>query len=84
MQEAQTPITPLPPGVEMFQRGKTQPFFAVRSDKPRPVSEATEIFDTDFEDDSSEFEEDAQSPKFSFESVSRPPVPRRTALTGAE
>ncbi|KAL1616334.1 hypothetical protein SLS54_008430 [Diplodia seriata] len=65
---AQTPMTPLPPGVEMFQRGKMQPFFAVRSDKPRPVSEATEIFDTDFEDESSEFEEDAQSPKFSFES----------------
>ncbi|EKG14953.1 hypothetical protein MPH_07853 [Macrophomina phaseolina MS6] len=66
--EAQTPMTPLPPGVEMFQRGKMQSFFAVRSDKPRPVSEATEIFDTDFEDDSSEFEEDTQSPKFSFES----------------
>lgn len=70
MQAAQTPITPLPPGVEMFQRGKMQSFFAARSDKPRPMSEATEIFDTDFEDESSEFEEEAQSPKFSFESVS--------------
>ncbi|KAK7511076.1 SAM and PH domain-containing protein [Phyllosticta citriasiana] len=64
--EVQTPITPLEPGVEMFQRGKLQPFFAMRSDKPRPVSEATEIFDTEFEDDSSEFEEDSQ--KYGYES----------------
>ncbi|KAK8177213.1 SAM and PH domain-containing protein [Phyllosticta citrichinensis] len=66
MQEVQTPITPLEPGVEMFQRGKLQPVFAMRSDKPRPVSEATEIFDTDFEDDSSEFEEESQ--KHGYES----------------
>ncbi|KAK7532247.1 SAM and PH domain-containing protein [Phyllosticta citribraziliensis] len=64
--EVQTPITPLESGVEMFQRGKLQPFFAMRSDKPRPVSEATEIFDTDFEDDSSEFEEESQ--KYGYES----------------
>ncbi|KAK8158827.1 hypothetical protein BKA80DRAFT_291001 [Phyllosticta citrichinensis] len=67
MQEVQTPITPLEPGVEMFQRGKLQPVFAMRSDKPRPVSEATEIFDTDFEDDSSEFEEESQ--KHGYEST---------------
>jgi hypothetical protein len=68
-QQAMTPITPLEPGAEMFMRGRTQSlFFAARSDKPRPISEATEIFDTDFDDDSSEFEED--SPKYSFQSVS--------------
>ncbi|KAF2090801.1 hypothetical protein K490DRAFT_34876, partial [Saccharata proteae CBS 121410] len=65
--QAMTPMTPLQAGVEMFQRGKLQPFFAPRSHKARPVSEAvTEIFDTDFEDDSSEFEE--ASPKYSFDS----------------
>ena len=51
----------------MFQRGKLQPFFTMRSEKPRPVSEATEIFDTEFEDDSSEFEEEEQ--KYGYESV---------------
>lgn len=62
-----TPITPLETSVEMFQRGaKTQSFFAPRTERPRPLSEATEMYDTDFEDDSSEFEED--SPKYSFES----------------
>lgn len=68
----------------MFQRGKMQPFFAVRSDKPRPISEATEIFDTEFEDESSEFEEDAQSPKFSFESVSLSSCFHLSPLTGPE
>ncbi|KAK8237367.1 SAM and PH domain-containing protein [Phyllosticta capitalensis] len=64
--EVQTPTTPLESGVEMFQRGKLQPFFTMRSEKPRPVSEATEIFDTEFEDDSSEFEEEEQ--KYGYES----------------
>lgn len=62
-----TPITPLEPGVEMFQRGKLQPFLSARTVGLRPQSEAT-VFDSDIEDDSSEFEED--SPKYSFESVS--------------
>ncbi|OCL07413.1 hypothetical protein AOQ84DRAFT_341889 [Glonium stellatum] len=65
--QAMTPITPLESGVEMFQRGKLQPFFAARTGSARPLSEATEIYDTDFEDDSSEFEED-YSPKYSFNS----------------
>ncbi|KAF2842692.1 hypothetical protein M501DRAFT_965285 [Patellaria atrata CBS 101060] len=49
LQQAMTPITPLEPGVEMFQR-KLQPFLAARTSTSRPLSEATEIFDTDFED----------------------------------
>ncbi|KAF2456627.1 hypothetical protein BDY21DRAFT_286899 [Lineolata rhizophorae] len=62
-----TPITPLEPGVEMFQSRKYQPLIQPRTTAPRPLSEATEIFDTDLDgDDSSEFEED--SPKYSFES----------------
>jgi hypothetical protein len=77
-----TPITPLEPGVEMFQRAKSQSFFfQPRTEGPRPISEATE-FDTDFEDDSSDFEED--SPKYSFDSVSarkRKPVKQATKLT---
>lgn len=64
-----TPVTPLEPGVEMFERSKTESFFfPPRTGSSRPLSEATEIFDTDFEDESSVFEED--SPKYSFESVS--------------
>jgi len=59
---------PLEPGVEMFQRGKLQPVFPARSENPRPLSEATEFIDTDFEDDESEFEEDSLN--YSFESVS--------------
>ncbi|KAF1987758.1 hypothetical protein K402DRAFT_353366 [Aulographum hederae CBS 113979] len=68
--DTQTPITPLEPGVEMFQRGKTDSLlFVPRTDKPRPVSEVTEMYDTDFEDDnlddgSSEFEEFAANYEF--------------------
>ncbi|KAF2265688.1 hypothetical protein CC78DRAFT_543202 [Lojkania enalia] len=55
-----TPITPLEPGVEMFQRGKSQPFFArvasARTSIERPVSTVSETY-TDFEDESSDFEE---------------------------
>lgn len=61
------PITPLEAGGEMFQRGKTQSFLDTRTSAGRPLSSAT---DTDFEDDSSEFEEE-YSPKGSFETVSR-------------
>lgn len=50
----------------MFERGKRQSLF----DASRPLSQATEIFDTDFEDDNSDFEEDSDnSPKGSFETV---------------
>lgn len=56
-----TPITPLEPGVEMFQRGKaTDSFFSthltIRSSLERPVSGISLAY-TDIEDDSSEFEE---------------------------
>ena len=63
------PITPLEAGGEMFQRAKTPSFLEPRSMSARPPSEATEMFDTDFEDDSSAFEEE-YSPKGSFETVS--------------
>ncbi|KAJ9668788.1 hypothetical protein H2201_001033 [Coniosporium apollinis] len=66
--QSMTPITPLESGVEMFQKGKLQPFFTARQDKPRPVSEVTQIFDTDFEDDESESEFEEDSPKYSFDS----------------
>jgi hypothetical protein len=59
-QQAMTPLTPLEPGVEMFQRGKTQSFFSnaltVRSSLERPLSHISVAY-TDIEDDSSEFEE---------------------------
>jgi hypothetical protein len=58
--QAMTPITPLEPGVEMFQRAKTQSFFpsslTARSSLERPVSHISVAY-TDIEDDSSEFEE---------------------------
>ncbi|KAL6706862.1 hypothetical protein ACN47E_005005 [Coniothyrium glycines] len=57
---AMTPITPLEPGVEMFERGKQQSFFSTalttRSSLERPVSHISVAY-TDIEDDSSEFEE---------------------------
>lgn len=59
-QQAMTPITPLEPGVEMFERGKTQSFFSTaltaRSSLERPLSHISVAY-TDIEDDSSEFEE---------------------------
>lgn len=58
--QVMTPITPLEPGVEMFERGKTQSFFSnpltVRSSLERPLSHISVAY-TDIEDDSSEFEE---------------------------
>jgi len=56
-----TPITPLEPGVEMFERGKSQALFAsvvpsARTSLERPISMVSEVY-TDIEDDSSEFEE---------------------------
>ena len=41
---------------EVQQKAHVHPFYAARA-SVRPLSEATEIFDTDFEDDSSEEEE---------------------------
>ncbi|KAF2645688.1 SAM and PH domain-containing protein [Massarina eburnea CBS 473.64] len=55
-----TPITPLEPGVEMFERGMSQSLFAgavsARTSLERPVSAISDTY-TDIEDDSSEFEE---------------------------
>lgn len=60
--------TPREASGQMFQqRTKTQSFPKARTSAARPLSEATEFLDTDFEDDSSEFEE--YSPKGSFETV---------------
>ncbi|KAK4499911.1 hypothetical protein PRZ48_008097 [Zasmidium cellare] len=66
--QAITPITPLEAGGEMFQRAKTPSVFDVRASQARPLSqmsEATEIFDTDFEDES---DYEGYSPKPSFDS----------------
>lgn len=55
----------------MFQRGEpAEPFFNMKALAPRPVSDATEMFDTDFEDDDSEVDE-ADSPRFSLNSSGR-------------
>ena len=51
----------------MFQRQKTQSFIQPRTSTARPLSEATDAFDTEFED--SDLEDDSV-PKASFESVS--------------
>jgi hypothetical protein len=57
------------PRVEMFQKGEpVEPFFNMKALAPRPVSDATEMFDTDFEDDDSEVDE-ADSPRLSLNSV---------------
>ena len=42
--------------VEMFQKGSVQSVF-VQPSAPRPLSQATEMYDTEFEEDSSDFEE---------------------------
>ena len=54
------------------QKGRMHPFYA-SVPSSRPLSEATEIFDTDFEDDSSDAEE--YSGRRSEESVSDPLIP---------
>lgn len=43
-------------GVEMFQKGNVQSVF-VQPSAPRPLSQATEMYDTEFEEDLSDFEE---------------------------
>ena len=76
--QAMTPTTPLEAGGEMFSRAKTQSIFLPRTSTARPLSEATEIFDTDmsgsdFEDEEEEEVDEVRqppSPKGSFDSVS--------------
>lgn len=43
-------------GVEMFQKGNVQSVF-VQPSATRPFSQATEMYDTEFEEDLSDFEE---------------------------
>ncbi|KZF24792.1 hypothetical protein L228DRAFT_267098 [Xylona heveae TC161] len=43
-------------GLGMYQKGFKQPFFGLHAPAPRPLSEATEIYDTEFEDDFSDTE----------------------------
>lgn len=65
-----SPMTPIDPRVEMFQKGQpNDAFFNMKALAPRPLSDATEMFDTDFEDDDSEAEDN--SPRLSLNSVSR-------------
>ena len=67
--QAFMPVASRHQGVEMFQKGHVQSVFAGTS-TPRPLSEATDIYDTDFEDDVSDFEE--YSGRRSEESVNDP------------
>ena len=68
-QPVTSPMTPIDPRVEMFQKGQpTDAFFNMKALAPRPLSDATEMFDTDFEDDDSEAEDN--SPRLSLNSVS--------------
>jgi hypothetical protein len=65
----ETPISPIDSRVEMFQRGQRKDaFFNMKALAPRPMSEATEMFDTDFEDDDSDVENN-NSPRLSVNSV---------------
>jgi len=62
------PRTPLEGPVEMFRKGPQDTFFNMTALAPRPLSTATEMYDTDFEDDTSDVEED-YSPRISINSV---------------
>lgn len=66
--QAFTPTSSHQVGLEMFQKGQTRQFFASQAQAPRPLSEATEIYDTDFEEDFSDLED--MSGRRSVESVS--------------
>ncbi|KAG9244583.1 hypothetical protein BJ878DRAFT_63360 [Calycina marina] len=64
-----SPISPLDARAEMFQKGEPRDqFFDMKALAPRPTSNATEMFDTDFEDDS---EVETESPRFSSNSSAR-------------
>ena len=55
--------------LEMYQKGSVRPIFVAKMAGSRPLSEATEIDDTDFEEDFSDSE--GYSGRRSEESVSR-------------
>jgi hypothetical protein len=66
----------------MFQKGQpTDAFFNMKALAPRPVSDATEMFDTDFEDNESEVE-DNNSPRLSINSVSAITSPLSVSTNG--
>lgn len=67
MEWDQSPVT-LTGGAQMTEKPQTLSFFGRRSFVPRPMSEATVIFDTDNEDDVTDDESTPQS----MGSVSRP------------
>lgn len=52
----------------MYQKGHQDAFFNMTALAPRPLSTATEMYDTDFEDDNSDIEEE-YSPRISLNSV---------------
>jgi len=64
----------------MFQKGQPRQFLAsqAQAQAPRPLSEATEIYDTDFEDDFSDTED--MSARRSIGSVCRVPLIKPSAL----
>jgi hypothetical protein len=69
-QPAYSPTSPIDHRVEMFQKAHPKDsFFNMRQLAARPISDATEMFDTDFEDDDSEID-DSNSPRLSINSVS--------------
>ncbi|KAI9829492.1 MAG: hypothetical protein M1819_006312 [Sarea resinae] len=49
-------LSPLEAELEMYQKGSSRSFLSVHAQAPRPLSEATEFYDTDFEDDFSDTE----------------------------
>ncbi|KAL1588390.1 hypothetical protein WHR41_02938 [Cladosporium halotolerans] len=69
--QATTPVLPRNVGDKMFLRANKYPMMSPRTPTTRPLSEATEIFDTDGDDDS-EFEE-AQAMAYQ-----QPPSPRES------
>lgn len=58
---------------QIYQKSLPAPPFPSRTSTSRPLSEATEMYDTDFEDDLSDVEE--YSGRRSEESVSRVTLP---------
>jgi len=67
-------MSSIDPRVETFQQGQPKDaFFNMKALAPRPVSDATEMFDTDFEEDESEIEDN--SPRLSVNSVSSKILP---------
>jgi hypothetical protein len=68
--QATTPTSPRDMSGKTFSRANTYPMMSPRTTTARPLSEATEIFDTDGEDNS-EFEE-AQMQDY------QPPSPRES------